>query len=291
MSRKLIVAHHAPDLDAVAAVWLLKRFDSQHYADAKVGFVNPGDTITIEQAEDFNVQLHEVTHVDTGLGEFDHHQPERGELLISAASLVYDHICNIHPEYKDDKALQTIVEFCVEIDHFLEIHWPDPASHRYLFMIHELIRGLEFTTPNDDDAQLHFGMQCLDSVYASLNQHIRAQEILSERGEIFTTSAGQCMAVETHNDDVIKLAQKQGSILVIRKDPTLGHIRIKVRPDAAIDLKKVYEEIKSKDSKGTWYYHPSGKMLLNGSRKHRDQHASALGINEVIEIVKNVFKE
>lgn len=290
MSRKLLVTHHAPDLDAIASVWLLKRFDAQHYADSKIAFVNPGESINLDQAEDYGVQLHQVTHVDTGLGEFDHHQPDRGMLKISAASLVYDYVSKIHPDLKTDLALQKIVAFCVDIDHFLEIHWPEPANERYLFMLHELIRGLEFTTLNDDDSQLHFGMQCLDSVYGSLTQYNRAKEIILEKGIRFSIPAGDCIAIETSNDDVIKLSQKEGCILVIRKDPDLGHIRIKVRPDANIDLKTVYEEIKTKDSVGTWYYHPSGKMLLNGSQKHRDQHASPLSVTEVIEIIKETFK-
>lgn len=289
MSRKLLVTHHAPDLDAIASVWLLKRFDAQHYADAKIAFVNPGESISLDQSEDFGVQLHQVTHVDTGLGEFDHHQPERGKLLISAASLVYDHVCKIHPELENDTALQIIVKFCVEIDHFLEINWPDPSSERYNFMLHELIRGLEFTTRNDDDSQMYFGMQCLDSVYGSLTQHEKAREIIAEKAIRFATSVGDAMAIETSNDDVIKLSQKLGCMLVIRRDPDLGHIRIKMRPDCEGNLEKVYEEIKKVDAKGTWYYHPSGKMLLNGSQKHRDQHASPLTLEEVIDIVKKVF--
>ncbi len=104
-SRKLIVTHHAPDLDAITSVWLLKRFDSQKYADAKVAFVNPGDTISLEEAEkEFNCQLHEVTHVDTGLGEFDHHQPERASRDVCAATLVFDYLKEVRPEIINDKA-------------------------------------------------------------------------------------------------------------------------------------------------------------------------------------------
>lgn len=290
MSRKLIVTHHAPDLDAIGAVWFLKRFDAQHYADAKVGFVNPGSTMTLEEADAYGIQLHEITHVDTGLGEFDHHQPERGNLKICATSLVYDHVIRLHPDLKTDEALQTIVNFCIEIDHFLEIHWPEPASDRYLFMLHELIRGLEFTTPNDDDAQLHFGMQCLDSVYASLTQHTKARALIQEKGIPFTINSEECLAIETRNDEVIKLAQKKGCILVVRKDPNLGHVRIKVRPDSIHTLENVYEAIKQKDPKATWYYHPSGKMLLNGSQKHRDQKASSLSLAQIVELIKTVFE-
>ncbi|HYD35675.1 MAG TPA: hypothetical protein VD999_06410 [Vitreimonas sp.] len=289
MSRRLIVTHHAPDLDAIGAVWLLKRFDSQHYADAKIAFVNPGDTITLEEAEEFGVQLHEVTHVDTGLSEFDHHQPDRGLQYISATSLVYDHICKIHPDLVDDKALKIVVEFTTETDHLGEVHWPDASSARYNFMIHELIRGTEFTDPHTDDSQLHFGMMCLDSAYASLKQHVRAAEIVANEGIQFDIKIGKCLAVETRNDDTIKLAQKQGYVLVIRKDPEEGNIRIKARPDVELSLNAAAEAITKLDTKGSWYNHPSGKMLINGSRKHRNQKASPLTLNQVIEIIKRLY--
>ena len=77
MSR-IIVTHHAPDLDAISAVWLLKIFDAQHYADAKVVFVNPGDTLSSAEMDNLNVEESDVIHVDTGQGTYDHHQPERG---------------------------------------------------------------------------------------------------------------------------------------------------------------------------------------------------------------------
>ena len=119
LKRKLIVTHHAPDLDAIAGTWLLKRFDSQHYANAKIAFVNPGEQISLIQAEEFSFQLHETIHVDTGLKDFDHHQPELAHQNVSAASLVYDHICQLHPEQKDNQALKKLVEFVTDIDHYL----------------------------------------------------------------------------------------------------------------------------------------------------------------------------
>lgn len=291
MSRKLLVTHHAPDLDAVGSVWLFKRFDTQHYGDAHVTFVNPGATITLEAAEEFGCQLHEVTHVDTGLGEFDHHQPERGQLHISASSLVFNHLCEIHPELINDAALAYIVEFITDVDHFGEVNWPDASSKRYAFMLHDLIRGIEFTDPHNDDSQLHFGMQCLDSVYAVLTSRFKAEESIAEAGQPFEIPAGKCLAIETRNDDTIKIAQKMGYVLVVRKDPEAGNIRVKVRPDIDLDLKPVADKINEIDHKGTWYYHPSGKMLLNGSVKHRNQTASPLPLQQIVDIIKEVYHE
>lgn len=291
MKRRLIVTHHAPDLDAIGAVWMLKRFDTQHFGTAKVGFVDPGSTITAEEAEQLGFQLHEVTHVDTGFGEFDHHQPERGQEFVSATSLTYNYICNIHPDFADNQALKAISEFVTEIDHFGEIYWPESDHQRYTFMIHELIKGMEFYDPHNDDSQLQFGLQCLDSAYGVMTQRIKAEEIITKEGIAFECSAGKCLAIETSNDETIKLAQKQGFTIVIRKDPKLGNIRIKARPDSEIDLKPVADAIAKVDQKASWYYHPSGKMLINGSRKHRNQKASQLPLKEVIGIITETYSK
>jgi len=289
MDRNLIVTHHAPDLDAIGAVWMLKRFDAQHYAIAHLAFVNPGEKITLEEAEEMGFQLHEATHVDTGLGKFDHHQPEKANSNTCATSLTYDHVLEIHPELKDDKALQIITKFITEIDHFGEIYWDDANNPRYGFMIHELIRGLEFFDPHNDESQVHFGMTCLDSAYATLTQQIKAEEIIAQKGEEFEIRAGKAMAVETKNDDTIKIAQKMGFVLVVRKDSKMGNIRIKVRPDADVNLQALHKRIITKDQKGTWFYHNSGKMLINGSRKHRNQTPSPLTLDEVVAMIKEIY--
>lgn len=286
----LLVTHHAPDLDAIGAVWMLIRFDSQHYGTSKVAFVNPGETIQPEEAEKLGFQLHEVTHVDTGFGEFDHHQPERGQQFVSATSLTFDYICKVHPELKDNAGLQEIARFITEIDHFHEIYWTDSANLRYSFMIHELIKGIEFSDPHNDDSQLQFGLQCLDSAYGIITQRLKAEEIIATEGIVFECGAGKCLGIETSNDETIKLAQKQGFSLVIRKDPKLGNVRIKVRPDSPIDLRPVADIMKQVDSAASWFYHQSGKMLINGSNKHRNQKASNLPLKEIIAIIQATYK-
>lgn len=290
MDRKLIVTHHAPDLDAVGSVWMLKRFDAQDFADSHLAFVNPGEQISLAEAEEQGFQLHEVTHVDTGLGEFDHHQPEQAGPNICATSLVYDHACRIHPELSEDKALKIIVKYVTEIDHFGEIFWPNANDTKYHFMIHELIRGLEYLEPHNDESQMQFGLTCLDSVYAVLTQHLKAEEIIEEKGQKFNLNFGEALALDTRNDDTLKVAQKMGFALVVRKDTKLGNIRIKVRPDAPIDLKPLYESILKIDKTGTWFYHASGKMLINGSIKHRSQTPSPLSLIQIVNLIKEVYE-
>lgn len=288
-SRPLIVTHHAPDLDAITATWLLKRFHAQKFAEAHIGFVSPGEKISLEEAEKLGCQLHEITYVDTGFGEFDHHQPARATQRVCAASLVFDYLTEVYPDKKEDLALQSIVEMVNQIDHFEEVMWPEPESERYLFMIHELIRGHEFTDPHNDDSQMHFGFQCLDNVYATLTQYHKAKEIIQRKGKELNLNIGKALILNTRNDDTIKIAQKMGYILVVRKDPKLGHIRIKARPDSAITLHDLYEKIQELDKEGTWFFHGSGKMLLNGSQKNHNQKPSPLNSDQLTIILKELY--
>ena len=287
-SHHLIVTHHDPDLDAIGAVWLLKRFDAQHYADARVAFVDPGRTIDPTEAEELGYQMHEVTHVDTGLGKFDHHQPERGHEQICATSLVYDYICHIHPEAKNDEALRYFAQYVTEIDHFGEINWPDANSPRYCFMLDELIHAYVGVDPHTDESQLHFGMQCLDCAYHALDETFAAQHEMSD-GETFEVIGGKCLSIENRNDQIMKFAQKAGYTLVIRKDQKSGEMRIKARPDSPIELKPLADKIMQMDRQGTWYYHPSGKMLLNGSSKRKQNKPTPLSLQEVTELVKELY--
>lgn len=288
-SRPLIVTHHAPDLDAITSTWLLKRFYAQKFAEAHIGFVSPGEKISLEEAEKLGCQLHEITYVDTGFGEFDHHQPERAMQRVCATSLVFDYLCEVYPDKKDDQALISIVEMVNQIDHFEEVLWPEPESERYLFMIHELIRGHEFTDPHNDDSQMHFGFQCLDNVYATLTQYHKAKDIIKRKGKELDLKIGKALILDTRNDDTIKIAQKMGYILVVRKDPKLGHIRIKVRPDADLTLHQLHEKIKELDKEGTWFFHGSGKMLLNGSQKNLNQKPSPLNSDQLTIILKELY--
>lgn len=285
---KLIVTHFSPDLDAISSVWVLKRFDERNYADAKLAFVNPGETIDLRSAADLGFSSEEITHTDTGLGIFDHHQSERGMKRICATSLVYDYICDIHPEYKQDKALAYISEYVTAIDHFEENSWDNADDFKHQFLIQNIIDGVKMVGLHDDDAIVHFGMTCLDGVYAALKEQIGAQEAIDEKGKMFETKWGRGLAIESANDETIKLAQKQGYALVIRKDPGRGNVRIKAIPGKGIDLTDIAEEIKRKDVVGSWYFHPAKTMLLNGSSKSNNQKPSPLSLDEVVSIVKRV---
>ena len=102
------------------------------------------------------------------------------------------------------------------------------------------------------------------------------------------------MAFQTINDTVVKLAQKMGYEVVIRKDPRKGYVRIKARPDdlnkkgPKLDLTLVCEKLKKMDPNATWFLHVSKKMLLNGTTKNPKMKPTKLSLNDIIKVVKDI---
>ncbi|HZZ98352.1 MAG TPA: chromate resistance protein ChrB domain-containing protein [Candidatus Saccharimonadia bacterium] len=286
---KLLVTHATPDIDAIASVWLLKRFEGEHFADAKVVFVRAGGSLSKEEQDRLGFGGFEAIHVDTGSGEFDHHQAERGMTRTCATELVYKHLAAKHPEVKNNWALQQIVEYVLIDDHFEDYFWPDAASERYLFTLRSILHGHEYLQLHDDDEQLNFGMKCLDGIFASLKERRNAMDIFAD-GKQFDTIWGRAIAFETPNQSVLRYAQLRGFNLVIQRDPKIGNVRIKAAPRPEIDLTQLHKKVLEADTKGTWFFHEGRHMLLNTWRKGGKDVPTPLTLDQVIAIAKSCTK-
>lgn len=284
---KFLVAHENPDMDAIGAMWLFKRFGGTGFDSTEFYFVHAGDRMDGGTMEAKGVTEDEVVHVDTGMGIFDHHQPDN-TAHDSATLRTYSYLASKFAEVEADVALKRVVGFVNETDHFESYHWPDPDKDRYIFMMEEILAGLRSSEHFTDREVVEFGMLCYDGVYTSMKIRVRAEEDLEMKGVPFESRWGKALAITNKNDEVIKLAQKRGYVLVVRKDEVTGAIRVKSAPDPTINLRHVFDAIKEKDTEGTWYYHPSGHMLINGSRKHSGQVPTKLTLDEVVELVKKV---
>lgn len=283
--RSVIVTHQSPDMDAVTSVWLLKRFLTSQWGEARVVFVPAGDRLKPDQQSALGVSPEQVIHVDTGEGEFDHHQPERATKRVCATSLVYDHLVQLQADKKNNQALRYLVEHVTQIDLFENCYWPQAADLRYQLLIDSLLSGAKSTGLYDDDRLLQFGFSMLDAAYAQLRGEIKADEIIQKKGQRFKVGSWSVLAVPTSSSAVEKRAQMQGTDLIIRKNEQSGHIRIKATPRSGIDLTPVYEEILKHDQVGDWFLHNSTRMLLNGSSKSK-QNPSPLSLTQIIKIVK-----
>ena len=281
---KLLVTHRAPDIDALTSVWILKRFDPEHFADAKIAFVDAGKTIDEKEVARLGFSMNEVIHTDTGNGEFDHHQADRAHQRVCAASLTYDYVSNINTSSAQDWALQQIVEYVLVDDHFEDFFFEDASSARNLFAFRGILHGEEIQGLHTDETQITFGFRCLDSIYASLKERKKAIDEVTN-GEIFETKWGRSLGMETSNQAAVRFAQLQGFNLVIQKDPRRGGVNIKAAPRPELDLTQLYEKIVSVDTIGNWFFHNGLHMIINNS-SHAHQKPTPLSLNAVMRLAK-----
>ena len=277
---KTIVTHISVDLDAVSSAWLVRKY-MPGWEDAELKFVNAGETLDNKPAD----ENPEIIHVDTGLGQFDHHQTR--DFNLSAAKKVFNHLDSRgYLKTYDRNALSRMVDLIAKIDNFQEIHFPSPEADIYDFAIHQIITGLRPVT-QDDQERCELMFKILDGTLQVFKNKIKAE---SEMKEAFTFKSkwGKTFAIESQNEETIKLAQKLGYEMVIRKDPKLGFVRIKTIPSDKLDLTPVYEKVKDADPKADWFLHVSKNMLLNGSSKKPDVKASNLTLNKLIDIIRNI---
>jgi len=273
---KTIVTHLSPDLDALGAVWLLKKF-GPGFSDAGVAFVPIGKLWQRIKVD----SIPEVAYVDVGQGKFDHHQRRE---KTCAAKLVWQWIGEEKKSLKRDQALIRLVDLIGEIDHFGEYFWPDPANDRYELGPVALINGLKVFRLGDDHL-VDYGLTFLDAVYVNLKNKVKAEKEL-DRGKKFATPWGKAIGLLTRNDAVLKLGLKLGYKVVVRKDPKTGQVRIKSAPEDRIDLSGAFKKIKKLDPKASWFLHIGKHQLLNASTRIPGSVPSRLSLDQVIEVLK-----
>src|SRR3989338_4006221 len=311
---RIIVVHSSPDLDAITSAWLIKRF-LPGWEDVLVRFVPAGERyknseFKIQSSElnpIENIGEDEVIHADTGLGPLDHHQT--ADTNVCAASLTLDYIKRIqNSKFKiqnskrvNDRmeAVSRIVRVVVDVDHFKEVFWKDSTSDYHEFSLVGILDGLKIQKPDQDEYYVDFVVQCLDAILHEFENRIWAEREIAEKGKKFKTRFGRGIGFETINDTVIKLSQKMGYVIVVRKDPRKGYVRIKATPlklkvkseklkvqYADIDLTLAYEKLKKMDPDATWFLHVGRKMLLNGSVKNPKMRPTKLSLSDIIKVLE-----
>lgn len=273
------MTHINPDLDAMTAVWLLRRWQPD-FRDAPVKFIYAGSTY-----EDKPVDSDpEVVHVDTGWGRFDHHQTKR---RTCSSRLVLDWLG------VKDEALERMVEVVTEVDYAAaDLKYPDAGADKYAFLFNErkIISGWQKRYPGQSDKHLEWGLVVLDGVYESLRSKLEAQGVVDNQGMPFATRFGRGLAAATNVFGFMPLAQAQGFAVVVVKDPKKGHVRIhglnQVGKDE-VDLSGVAEQLRAKDPRATWFLHASKKLLLNGSTVNPTMVPTSLSLDEVVEVLQH----
>ncbi len=303
----IIVAHASPDWDAIGSVLLLKRF-LPGWENAKVEFVPAGERSPrvankkVESDSHVIVEtgVDKIIHVDTGLTPLDHHQIY--DIKICSTSRCFDYVVEenlyLHATTSDTKredkiaALTRIVDYIVQLDHFQEVFWKDASSDIHEFSMYGILEGMKSLHPDNDDYFVSWGMEILDAMLRRFESRIWAEKEIA-KGQEFETKWGKAIGIDTINDSVIKLAQKMGYVLVVRRDPRYGFVRIKGLPfkegvTRDIDLSLTHSQLEKMDPDATWFLHVSKKMLLNGTAKNPKMVPTKLSLKEIISVLERV---
>lgn len=276
---KTIVTHIGPDLDAITSVWLVKTFFPE-WLEAGFAFVPAGKTLNGMPPDDNP----EVLHVDTGFGKFDHHQTDADTC---ASVLVYEEIKRIRGE---DAVLERLIGVVNQVDHFREVYFPNPTADFWDISLVSAIDGWRLMFADNPIKTIELGMQALDAIYKTFQNKIWAEKEIRDKSTVFETRWGKGFGIETTNDEVVHLGQKMGFVVVVRKDPKKGYLRIKSLPRADIDLTALYDRLKKDEPEATWFLHASRHMVLNGSSKNPDMKPSRRPLHDIIEVIKDVCK-
>lgn len=276
---KLIVTHSSPDFDGIPAIWLLKEFHPD-FKNARVAFAPAGSTYNNQPVDSDP----DVVHVDTGMGKFDHHQSDD---FTCGAQLVYEWLVKEGYVKEGDDALARMVAIFTELDHAYDSYrWPEPASDRWEFSLHNVLTGMKMTNPKDDGKMVEWLLPILDAVYKLMQGKVKAEKEV-EGGKKFKTRFGESVAIYTPNDSVLDAAIKGGYAMVVRKDPGKGYVRITGSNAHDVDLTKAYEELKKADPDATWFLHASKKLLRNGSTRNPTMKPTKLELEQVIKILED----
>ncbi len=276
---KTIVTHISPDLDAVSSIWLIRRF-LKGWEDAEIKLVPAGTTLD-NKNPDSNKN---IMHVDTGFGKFDHHQNDEFTCAAKKVFLFVKDNAEIKPNIVE--ALDRMTDVIVDIDHFQEVFLDCPDKDIHDFLITSALEGMRIKY-QDTNILVDTAELILDGILQSFCNKLSAEKEI-KNGLIFNSIWGKTLAIQTDNEEVVRLAQKKGFQMVIRKNKKNGYLRVKTLPLKKLNLKKLYEILKEKDKKAFWFFHPSGNMLLNGSAKNPNTVATTLKLEEVVKIVKNI---
>lgn len=275
---KKIITHINPDLDAVASVWLIKRF-LPAWKEANIGFIE-GKKMPGADSDP------EILYVDVGGGKLDHHHT--GDYL-SAAKLCLDYILTAREKEKlsplKEQALKELVEVVTQIDNARDLSWEEINQGRYQFYLHTLIEGLRGLAFSDQQV-MDFGFQCLDAVLLNFKNKIRAEEELKTAGIEFQTPWGKAVAVVSANKYVLWRGEALGYVLVVKKNPETGGVQIYSRFDSGADLTKAYNQFREKDHRSDWFLHASKKLLLNQASVNPKMRPTKLSLEQIIKILQ-----
>lgn len=259
----IIVGHLSPDLDCLAAIWILLRFGG--VPNAELQFVPAGETFDRQPPDSAD----HIIHVDTGGGRFDHHQRRQQQLC--AAELVRRAVA------PHDVALERLTSQVNLIDHARD-------RSTEFFSIQTLVNGYNALFPHQPHQVAKAMLANLDAWYEQENRQIRLEQAFAQRIE-FETPWGLGIAMESVDGGSSRLAFKHGAILYAYRD-TQGWMGVAAQARSEVDFSLVYQSLQHVDPEADWYLHPNRRLLLCGTAKAPVRTPSRLSLLELVRVIQ-----
>ncbi len=269
---KTLVTHINPHLDDIAAIWLFKKFHTE-FKDADLEF------ISAHEGNQGLVDSDDKIYFGVGRGKFDEH---KGDLEDCATSLVWKYIKNHPPAggLKDEAKLKAYEEL-VEWSRLIDLG-KMPLQQFDDFSVQAFIRSKESTQESSKEA-VALGEKILDRILFVL---IRKQQAILDWGKAkeFQTEFGKTIAIISETVDR-EFCRGQVADLFLMYNPKYKSVQF-FTPSFEIDLKPIYDKVKSIDPEASWFLHQSHHMVICGSSSAPDSKPTKLTFEQLIELVK-----
>ena len=261
---KIIVSHLTPDLDSCVSTWLLKKF------------VYPEEEIKYKFVKAIKNAISETNEiwVDTGGGEFDHHQKNDFECAASLVAKKYNLLTN--------SVIEKIVSYTLLVDHGKYFHLNLQTSN-LMYIIH----GLNARYPTTPEIVMDKVCDIIESWFSYLEQENEILEAVNEKYE-FETSIGKCIAFDIDSQTLREWSYHKGYRLYIYKDRNTGYVGIKAKGDDDIDLTNVYQKLHNIESEKEWFLHSSKQLVLCGTKKVPTEHTSKLTLSNIVSVISSI---
>lgn len=308
-----IVTHQNPDWDAIASVWLLKRYGGETLANEPVTFVNTGnpDQETLRVA---------VAVVDTGKvfdpsnWRFDHHQLPGNEANDTcAAKQVYEYLGILWESYEGPQASNARLDHLAPLVDLIfcgDTGRPQANFSRELG-IHALLSSFKAQEQRpSDEAILTYGFSLLDLLDGRLRHQAEARSELDQK-VVYKSADNRLWAIRHGSISSTFAAYEQGATVVVFEgepikdngavisypigvmrqgeatSPNVGDLVQSILIEAnedKVDLpQNDFEELES------WFRHPAGFFAGRGTGKATDPRPVDVSLGNVARLVDKVW--
>lgn len=269
---KMLVTHINPHLDDIVGIWLFKKFHSE-FKDAKLEFVSASRDLAAKEESE------EKVFVGTGGGEFDEHKEG---LDTCAGTLVYEYLKQKNYIPKDEimrGALDKLTEWNRLID-----TGRAPDSQMGAFSVQAFIRTRD-NSPETSKKSVELGIEILERILTVLKRKEQSIKDWEKRVE-FQTKFGKSFAVISETVDREFCKEQEGDLFLMYH-PSKNSVQF-FTPSFEIDLKPIYDKVKTLDPEASWFLHQSHHMVICGSSSAPDSKPTKLSFEQLIEVAKEV---